>query len=674
MNFIQPAFFWLLGLLPIIVAMYLLKLRREEQVVPSVYLWQRMVREMEANAPWQRLRRNLLLFLQLLFLLFLIFALARPYTYEEGPAGESLILVIDTSASMAASDTAPSRLEAAKAQARRLVADQPDSVRVTVIAAGLRARVLAPSSLDRRQVFSAIESLQPEMASADLVSALQLASAAASREPDTRIIILSDGGASLPQLLNLKGYISYLPAGVSDQNQGVSLLTLTLAPGGESLTAFVQVSNYAGSPASRRLSFFVDGSLFKAYDLEIPAQGQQAVLVEGLDPALGFVEARLAEGDSLTLDDRAWAVPPQTRPVPVALVSEGNLFLETALSLFPGIELARLRPADLARDWTTSELQPELFILDAYTPVTATQTLDFATLPGGLFFIGPYSVPEANGVPLFSIQGLVEFPGLIPADPNDPLLRSISFEEVSVQDAAAIPLPTWAAAHLYADENQQYPLLFTGEPGGRRVGVLTFDLRHSDLPLNVAFPLLLANLLNWYVPGQGGPVPTSLAVGAPLEIPALLTGVRTIEVTGPSGQATRLPVEAGQALLPGAQTTQPGIYTVRWVSGGPAAEDLTATFAVNFNLPEESNIRPAVSLGVESPETTRVHTGPDQAAQELARREWWRWLAWLALAVLLAEWLVYHRGTIVGLLRRRSTAPTQQGRGQLAAKNTRFNR
>src|SRR3954468_14777411 len=106
---------------PIIVAMYLLKLRREERTVSSTYLWQRMVRDVEANAPWQRLRRNLLLLLQLLLLLLLALALARPFFATTGIAGRNLIVILDRSASMQATDVAPSRLEAAKKEAIDLI-------------------------------------------------------------------------------------------------------------------------------------------------------------------------------------------------------------------------------------------------------------------------------------------------------------------------------------------------------------------------------------------------------------------------------------------------------------------------------------------------------------------------------------------------------------------------
>ena len=97
----------LVGLLgPVIVAMYLLKLRREERTVSSTFLWQRMVRDVEANAPWQKLRRNILLLLQLLALLALMFALARPFLRTTGISGRNLILIVDRSASLDATEFA----------------------------------------------------------------------------------------------------------------------------------------------------------------------------------------------------------------------------------------------------------------------------------------------------------------------------------------------------------------------------------------------------------------------------------------------------------------------------------------------------------------------------------------------------------------------------------------
>src|SRR5918997_1223896 len=104
MSLLAPGALFLSLLVPVIVAMYLLKLRRDERTVSSTFLWRRMVRDVEANAPWQKLRRNILLLLQLLVLLALMFALARPFIRTTGISGKNLIIVVDRSASMAATD------------------------------------------------------------------------------------------------------------------------------------------------------------------------------------------------------------------------------------------------------------------------------------------------------------------------------------------------------------------------------------------------------------------------------------------------------------------------------------------------------------------------------------------------------------------------------------------
>ena len=98
----------LLGLLfiPAVVAMYLLKLRRDETVVPSTLLWTRLVADVEANAPWQKLRRSLLLLLQLLLVVILALLAARPFLERPAGLARDVVLVIDTSASMAATDVA----------------------------------------------------------------------------------------------------------------------------------------------------------------------------------------------------------------------------------------------------------------------------------------------------------------------------------------------------------------------------------------------------------------------------------------------------------------------------------------------------------------------------------------------------------------------------------------
>src|SRR3954454_23726388 len=88
----------LLGLvfIPVVIAMYLLRLRRDERVVPSTLLWNRLVADVEANAPWQRLRRSLLLVLQLLVVLLLAALAARPFLERPAGLGRRLVVLVAT--------------------------------------------------------------------------------------------------------------------------------------------------------------------------------------------------------------------------------------------------------------------------------------------------------------------------------------------------------------------------------------------------------------------------------------------------------------------------------------------------------------------------------------------------------------------------------------------------
>jgi hypothetical protein len=169
-----------------------------------------------------------------------------------------------------------------------------------------------------------------------------------------------------------------------------------------------------------------------------------------------------------------------------------------------------------------------------------------------------------------------------------------------------------------------------GEPAGQRVAVLTFDLHRSDLPLLVAFPVLMANLVDWLRPGLpfdvGGQ--SSLHPGESLTLHPV--GAGEVRITRPDG--TVWTAEPGESPMVFAETEQLGLYQVE-LDGRPAGQ-----FAVNLMSLAESTLtrREAITLG-----RARVTPGGEE---ELGQRELWPWLAAAAFAILLVEWWVYHRG------------------------------
>jgi hypothetical protein len=636
MSFLTPAAFFLSSLLPVIVLMYLLKLRRTERLVSSTYLWRQMVRDVQANTPWQRLRYNLLLLLQLLFLVFLILALARPYTYAPGISSQNAVVIIDTSTSMAAMDVSPSRLEAAKNQAFRLIEGLPDAARVTVIDAGQKARVLISSSTDSSAIHQAIDSLQPGAGGSELDVALQIASAIAARQPGTHTIVLSDGNVSLPDRIILPGKLTYFPIGLRNENQAISLLNLRADPNGE-LTAFAQVVNYGDEPVRRRIAFYADGQLVDAFDLQIPPGNGQSILTQNIDPATEMVEARLLPdltADYLPADDQALAIYQPGETISTTLVTPGNLFLETALSLMPNLSVTLVNPTGV------NDLPPaDLTILDGVAPITGS-------LPtGNLLFIGPLRSTE-----LFTVTGSLPSPRLNPIRADHPLLRFVDLSGVNLLDSARIPLPEWAQPVIVAEDPlnpaETVPLLFAGQSEGRRVAVIAFDIRHSDLPLNIAFPILVTNLVEWLAPSRSG-IPASLAPGETLAfVPPTSTSSDAATITRPDGIIERPESRDGQLIY--SRTDQLGLYRVDLGNGKPIS------FTVNLFSPQESHIAPAQDLTAAGVIIAGAE-GEAQSVDSQAIREWWRGLALIALGLLTAEWLIYHR-PVLSMIYHRLTA------------------
>lgn len=622
--------FALAALLPVIIIFYLLRLRRVEHPVSSTYLWQRMVRDMEANTPWQRLRSNLLMFLQLLFLIILIIAIARPTTPAAGITGPAATLIIDTSASMAADDVTPSRLEAAKDQAHRLVDSLPGSTRLTIIAAGDKARVATSATTDRLLAHQAIDALQAGAGGSDMQIALQLASALAKQQPNTQTIILSDGNVTIPRQVVIPGQVQFAPIGLEGENQAIALLNLQPAPGNapdRPATAFAQVINYGRQPIQRRIAFYADGALFNTADLDLPPSGEQPVVVDGVPPEARRIEARLlplaAGRDYLPADDSAMTIQRPCVPTSINLLSSGNLFLETALSLLPCTQAQRFDPG------SENELPgADLTILDNHLPVTAT-------LPSGsLFFIAPL-----QSTPYFTITGVLDNPVPQPASSAEPLLHYVSLDTIHILNAARIPLPDGARPIIVAQDpaGGEIPLLFISQAGGRRVAVLAFDLLHSDLPLSPSFPILLANLVEWLAPGRNL-IPAQVAPGSTIDFTATLT--ETI-ITYPDGHRNTVQSQNGRFVFD--DTNQLGVYQVDL--GGEAPIE----FAANLFSSQESRLSPGQTLAVTG---TAAQAGAGQPGQ----RDWWRIPALLAIIVLFAEWLVYHRATLAMLYQRLYTA------------------
>ena len=287
MPFVAPLALLGLSFIPLVVAFYMLKLRREDAVVPSTLLWQRLLADVEANAPWQRLRRSLLLLLQLLLVAILAILAARPFLERPAGLAGDLVVVIDTSASMGATDVAPNRLEAAKAAVLDALRDLPGGGRVSVIAAAGSARVVANGTTDLGRVRQAIAALTVSNAPGDLADGLRLASALAARASDAEVLVATDAALAATPDARVDAPVRVLRVGRDAKNQAIVAVAVRTAPSAVTRSVFVSVANLDLESAQRRVELWGDGILLEARDLFLEAQSRANVSIDDVPRDVG---------------------------------------------------------------------------------------------------------------------------------------------------------------------------------------------------------------------------------------------------------------------------------------------------------------------------------------------------------------------------------------------------
>ena len=689
----------LLGLLfiPAVIAMYLLKLRRDEAVVPSTLLWTRLVADVEANAPWQKLRRSLLLLLQLLLVVILAMLAARPFLERPAGLARDIVLVMDTSASMASTDVTPDRLSAAKAAAIEALRDLPTGGKVSVVAADRSARIVVNESGDLARVRQAIESIPVTRSSGDLGDALELASKLAARSGDAQVLVATDAALAATPTGAVDAPIKVLPVGRDRKNQAIVALAVRTSPSAVTRSVFISVANLDLERASRRVELWGDDRLLEVRDVVIDAQARADVIVDDLPRDVGTLEVRLvgadpaitAAPDHLAVDDRAWAVIPPDRTRLILVVGPGDPYLETALSYLPDVELYGVTPAEYGPATERQDGRPwDLIIFEGFVPTSLPRSPALAIAP-----------PRTS--PLGEVAGRLTNPGIATLDPDEPVLRYVDLSTTHIAEAVRLTAPEWARTIIPGPRGA--PLLYAGIRDGIPSAVLAFEPRQSDLPLQVAFPILLANLTGELLGSSTAPT-EAVQPGTPVEL-VIPSGAIGVTVTRPDGTTTELVAgTSGGAAVTFAATDLPGVYTVTPIadpdpSASPAASARPSAvpsatpgaspsgsgslapsaspvpvdplapvrFAVDLFDVDESTIAPGSAAAIEalgrspgpSPSAGTGSGGGSVTERPTTRDELWVPIVLLVLVALCVEWAMFHRD---GLIRIRRALASRLGR------------
>ena len=617
MVWLNPAALALLAFVPVLLVLHALRYRRRDVPVSTLFLWESVAREAQGNLGLHRLVQNLPLLLQILLVCLLAAALAEPALTGKAVPSRDAVLVLDISASMQARSEWGTRFEQAREHALQLLQELPAGRQMAIIAAGRQPRVAAFFSSDKTLLRQTIRDLQASDGTGNMREALFVALSLTQGSGSREIVIIGDGAypqaAELAQLRRQLGSrLRHIRVEGGNTNVGITRFAFRQVPDAEDLyQVLLTVKNFSSHQvtAPLRLSMPPQQPLQRQFDLQPGQEGVVVTTVAG--PLQGVAEAALALEDDLALDNRAYGVAAGSSQTWILLVGEPNYFLETLLTSIPGVfvnVVPQVSPDILPRLLASNRL----IIFNGVAPPPLQR--------GNYLLLN--AVPPDERV---KRTGTVTQPRVVDWERQHPLLQFVDLADLHVAEALHLTLQDGARSLVEATETTLLGLI---EEPHLRVVVLGFDLMQSDLPLRVAFPIFIGNLLRWLAPpvSDGG---GQIRAGTPYPL-YLDSPISRVTVQDPDGRQQQYEVQGNPWIF--SDTQRVGVYTLR------AGDTFKRYLTVNLLDAGESDINPANKLPPLAPGEAELPVPAGSAETPL-----WLALTLGAVAILTTEWFTWCR-------------------------------
>ena len=622
MNFLSPAALFLFGIAAPIIAIYILKLRRRREPVSTLMFWEQIFKEKQTTSLFQKLKHLLSLLLQLLFLALLVLAIARPQFGFMTKLARQIVVIIDNSASMNTREETLSRLEAAKQRALKLVDNLRFIDEMMVVSCHTQPIIHCPFTNHQKSLRAAIESIQSTDVKTDLAPALSLAFSATQTNANPEIVVLSDfaiGATHKSQqaadmLQNPPPHVKLhlLPvAGTESDNVGITQFRVRKSlVNAFDYQTLLTVANNSDDEKSFNVELYLNDGLLDVRPYTLAPGADRSEIFSNFTFEGGRLKAAIDVDDALSTDNVAYAALPMRERIPVLLVTSGNTFLENALTVDEKLDVTVISPDQYKPDLAGFDVT----IFDRYNPADLGD--------GNYMFIYP---PKAGA--MWEIGEPLETPIVTDWVRDHPILRYVQLDNVLIGEAYQVAAPPSSKVLVRSFDD---PLLIVDTTSNRKVVFAAIDILKSDLPLRIAFPVIIANTIQWFQSGSGIEE-YHLQTGEILrkKIPS---AIETVTITSPSSEPAEVAVEDGQLLFD--QTTAAGFYELQ------LGED-EEVWAIN--LTDESESKISVTSSIEDLlDEEMIGLG----GSALLRYPPWIYLVFLAVALSAVEWWLYQRRRI----------------------------
>ncbi|HHW71230.1 MAG TPA: VWA domain-containing protein [Clostridiales bacterium] len=594
MNFLNP---WgiLYGVfIGAIILFYMLKPRHTELVISSTYLWDKTIKDMEASRPWQRLKNNLLMLLQIVTAILFVLAIMRPYVAKSSFSGD-MVVILDSSGSMQARDVSPTRFERAQEDILKIIDGMLPSQKMGIVSMGSNGQIITEPTGDKGELRRLIKEMEPENGGGGQEEALSIAGAMSSNLEEPQVIIYSDTQFEIDR----SNYHSIV---INESGENVAVQGVTYTVQGEEIVVLSKIKSY-GYDGNIRAECIQNGKLVDVREVHIEDGELLDIYWHDIEDTAKTIQVSLDVDDDLSADNSAYAVVEGGREHRILFVSEGNIFLEKAIGQYPKLEI--VKTVD-----TSGNLEGyDMYIFDG---------VEIESLPkdGHIMILNP-----KGDMSLFNIDKNGEFKpsGLTTTRSilSDKLLAFTDLDDIYIGSGIAISPPSWAESIIESGDGN--PLLIAGENGNRKAILFSFDIHKSDLPLKADFPILIQNILDWIFSGSG------------VEQGSFYSGEELLLNVIPTADKIEV-IDPMENNFTGDILQDIGIYEViQYIDG----EEQVDYFAVNFPVNTESDLSSRL-VGHE----VDIKTSADSVAPQ----ELWKYVLWIVLALLMIEWWLYAYG------------------------------